>query len=226
MKIAAVAAVLLLAAAGYVCGKFWWMSGVTKGEQIPAYSPGRSALVVIDIQEGITGSLSKNEGFRGQSEEFIGAVNRVAAEAKAMRLPVIYVKHVNTDPVFNFLSGGLLARGSPQAEIDGRVIILSKNVFAKQKMDSFSNREFGAFLKKNKVEKLYITGLDAAYCVDRTVKGALNRGYAVTVIEDAVISDTEHKKRRKLREYAALGAGIDSSATWKKAEIRKKGEGK
>jgi nicotinamidase-related amidase len=38
------------------------------------------------------------------------------------------------------------------------------------------------------VGEVLLTGVDAAFCVSMTARGALNRGYRVTVVKDAVAS--------------------------------------
>jgi len=74
--------------------------------------------------------------------------------------------------------------------------------------DSFSNNDFEDFLIKNRINHLYIAGADAEYCVDKTVKGALNRDYRVTVIKDAVVTKTEERRKKKIDDFSSLGAGI------------------
>ena len=56
-------------------------SAISEGEPIPAYENSKSALVVIDIQEGITGKLSSSEGHAQQAIPFIKTVNQVIAKA-------------------------------------------------------------------------------------------------------------------------------------------------
>jgi nicotinamidase-related amidase len=75
-------------------------------------------------------------------------------------------------------------------------------------MDSFSNPEFENFLKANKVNHVYITGLDAEACVDRTVKAALNRNYEVTVVSNAIAAKSEEKRNVKLWEFEKIGAKV------------------
>jgi len=66
--------------------------------------------------------------------------------------------------------------------------VINGNDFTKRISDSFSNPQLDAFLIRNRVDELYLVGLDASYCVHKTALGALNRGYKVTVVDDAVLS--------------------------------------
>lgn len=51
----------------------------------------------------------------------------------------------------------------------------------------------------------------AEVCVDRTIQGALNRGYEVYVIDDAVLAIFgDASKQKRLDKYIRLGAEIIS----------------
>jgi nicotinamidase-related amidase len=53
-------------------------------------------------------------------------------------------------------------------------------------------------------------GLDAAGCVRSTALAALNRGYRISLIEEAVIAGKEEEKTEALEELSALGVEIIS----------------
>jgi Amidases related to nicotinamidase len=54
--------------------------------------------------------------------------------------------------------------------------------------DSFYNPKLDEFLTEQRVNELYLAGLDPEFCVYSTARGALNRGYKVNVITDAILS--------------------------------------
>ena len=68
-----------------------------------------------------------------------------------------------------------------------------------------------AFLIENQIDELYLTGLDAEHCVYHTAKGALNRGYAVKIITDAVLILHEKKLTDILRKYQKKGVVLTTS---------------
>jgi nicotinamidase-related amidase len=183
---------------------------ISKGKPIPEYKTERSALLVIDIQEGTTGRASISEGLIHQSSSFIQSVNRVIQKANCLQMPIAYVYHENTHWLLNLISRGVLAKGSPGTAIDKRITVITNNIFSKIKMDSFSNPNLDAFLRNHEINHLYITGLDAAYCVDRTSRASLKRGYHVTVIRDAVISETESKRKEMFQKYKGYGIRLIS----------------
>ncbi len=190
------------------------MSAVSKGEPIPVYSSEKGALLVIDVQEGLTGDLGNFavKDFKSQSDILIRTINKAVDWADANNMPVAYIRQESVDPIYNMLTGGLTAKGSPASQIDKRVKVSGSNIFSKQKMDAFSNPELDSFLRSMKITRLYVTGLDAAYCVDRTIKGALGRGYKVTAVKDAIISAKAGKRDTMIAKYTAEGVSLTASA--------------
>jgi nicotinamidase-related amidase len=67
--------------------------------------------------------------------------------------------------------------------------------------DAFTNNEFGLFLKKNNIKKLYLVGLDAAGCVLHTARGAKRNGYDVTIITDSIALKEERKWNELMQIY-------------------------
>ena len=208
--LAAGVAVLLGASAAYVFMYFQKIDGVSTGPQIAQGQPDKPALLVIDIQEGITGRSAPKftQSMARQSGPFIEKVNQVITWAQGKNMPVIYIRQENADKLFNILSKNLLAQGDPSAALDPRVRVAAGPVFTKAKMDAFSNPEFEEFLNHGGINHLYVTGLSATACVDRTVKAALNRGYAVTPVADAIIGEKAHAKEAKCREWAQAHAAL------------------
>ncbi len=207
--VSAVGAVVLLGACvAYVFIYFQRIDGVSTGPIIAQRQPDRSALLVIDIQEGITGKSAPkfNQNMARQSGPFIEKVNQVIAMAQRKNMPVIYIRQESTDKLFNILVRNFLARGDPSAALDPRVNVVAGPCFTKAKMDAFSNPEFEEFLKANSINHLYVTGLNATACVDRTIRSALNRKYAVTPVTDAIIGEKVKNKEAKCREWAEANA--------------------
>jgi len=50
--------------------------------------------------------------------------------------------------------------------------------------------------------------MDAEDCIDKTIKGALNRNYQVTVISNAIATKSEEKRARKIIDFRNLGVEI------------------
>lgn len=184
------------------------ISKVSEGTPIQAYEQPNSALLVIDVQEGTTGDLSEYPELKEQSQELIENINQLIQRAEMLKYPVIYITQETTNWLLNAATNYALARGEPGAEIDYRVMVVSENIFPKESMDAFSNPDLDEYLRKNQVDHLYITGLDAAGCAMKTTLGALNRGYKVSLVQNALISKSEEKKQEALAELESKGAKL------------------
>jgi len=181
---------------------------ISKGKPIPDYNETKTALLVIDVQEGTTGKFSKYNNYIEHADELIYNINRLIDLFDSLNHPVIYIQQQNENPVINFLSDNELAKGNESVKIDDRIHLVSENIFTKEIMDAFSNPELDNFLLKNQVNRLFIAGLDAAYCANKTTYAAYNRGYETFVVEDAIISETSELKKEKLEEFRSAGVKI------------------
>jgi nicotinamidase-related amidase len=121
-------------------------------------------------------------------------------------MEVAYIRQVFSSNLFVRLHGG---RRAGKVMIDRRIKVVNSNDFEKNRTDAFSNRRFEQLLIDNRVDELYLTGVDAAYCVYYTALGALNRGYRVVVVTDAVA--TRQNLSEVLDRYRRKGIGVITS---------------
>lgn len=185
------------------------MSQITKGKPISDYSKPKTALVIIDIQKNITDKNAKLLLNLKQTDQIIENTNKIIDNSKRLDLILIYITNEVKKYTFgNFISRGALEEGSEGAKLDPRIKVINNNHFIKYQMDSFTNKDFENFLINNQINHLIITGLDAGYCVDRTIKAALNRNYKVTVISDGIATNTDKKREIKINEFKKLGVNI------------------
>lgn len=187
-----------------------WMkkaSAVTTGEKIQDYGKEKEALLVIDLQNDITLPDGKIATNTAQSDEAIENINRIISTKRA---ETVYILHeFETDsPLINFFTKGALRHGEEGSKIDKRIRIEGNNFFTKHISDSFSNKELNDYLVRNKINHLYISGADAEYCVDKTIKGALNRNYKISVIKDAIVTKTDEGRNNKIQDFSCLGVEI------------------
>ena len=180
---------------------------ITTGTPIPNYRVEKSVLMVIDIQECTTGKHSTTHTYQNQSSNLFFRVNALVDSANNKNIPVVYIKNEITHPVINMLDNSM-EKGSDRADFDNRLEIVSENIFSKDKQDAFSNPALDEYLLQEKINKIYITGLDAGYCVKSTVLAALNREYDIILIEDAIISESEILKKDSFNQMKSLGAEL------------------
>lgn len=179
----------------------------TKGKKIDAYPNPRRALVVLDIQEGYVGTNGRQPVTDLPASGLIANVNRLIDRAPAAGMEVAYIRQVFSNNFFVRMHGG---RRAGKVMIDRRVRVINTNDFEKNRTDAFSNKQFEQVLIDNHVNELYLTGVDAAYCVYYTALGALNRGYRVIVVTDAVAS--RNSMQDVLERYHRKGIGVITSA--------------
>jgi nicotinamidase-related amidase len=173
---------------------------VSVGQSIKSYGHQKSALLVIDIQEYTTGVCSEQAYYTKVSDSLIVKINKAIDKAVADSLPVIYVRSQVTDPLINLINNSM-APGSKGVGFDKRLKVVSDFIIPKQRQDAFSNPALDSMLISNQISSLYFTGLDLAHCVNSTIAAAINRKYTVTVIEDAVVSESDSMKIRLIKEF-------------------------
>ena len=135
----------------------------------------RSALLIIDIQEG----MFSIPGFDvHEPRAFLARVAGLIERARVAGIPVIYVQHLG-------------AEGSPlEAGTDGVAIHATiapragELVVRKEESDAFLRTELQAELDRLGVTTLYVCGMQTEYCVDTACRRAHGLGYEVILIED------------------------------------------
>lgn len=208
---------LIIGVTGWFCIGLITLVTPTKGTKISRYASPHKALLVIDIQEDSTGTTAKNSSpFKNDSEKYITSVNQIINSASKGNIGIIYIRHE-----FQGLRGMILSRitsdgvdikGQPGTEIDKRVSIISNNIFSKSVSDAFSNPDLEAYLINQQVDELFLTGIDAQYCVYSTAKGALNRGYKVNLITDGISMANKNKWNEVMEKYKQDGVKLVTSS--------------
>ena len=164
---------------------------------------GKTALVVIDIQNDIT------KHYR----DIIDNINSAIDWAAENDLEVVYIKHSN-------LSAGTrtFKPDTKGAELVPELKIVSDNIFVKTKANALTSEAFSAFIRKNGIDEFYITGADATACVKSTCFNMTKVGYTVHVISDCVTSYDLKKFDEMLTYYEAKGCEVKTLAEYKEAE--------
>jgi nicotinamidase-related amidase len=184
-------------------------SKVTEGVPIENRDPEQMALLVIDIQEGTTGSASITDSYISQSESLISNVNKLVADALENGWSIVWIRSEVTNPLINILNS-TMARGSLGVELDGRLNTSSGQVVVKKKNDSFANTPLDSILEEQGVGRLVVAGLDAEHCVLTAIQAAANRAYQLTVFEETVIAEDEAAMAEMLETYKELGVEFRS----------------
>jgi len=184
--------IFLAAIALIVAGAFLFAAkkiyAPTEGRRISRYANPQKALLVIDVQEDYTGLKGRQPVPFKNAEAQIATINGLIESASKAGMKVAYIRQVFENNFIVRLSAGRAIDGMPGTELDSRIKVINRNNFTKKISDAFSNQRLEEFLIQNQVDEVYLVGLDAAYCVYYTALGALNRGYKVSVVKDAIMT--------------------------------------
>ena len=179
----------------------------TVGPKIATYQKPRAALLVIDIQEDYTGPQAVKRYRDG--DRIVAAANALLAQAEEKGVLVVYIQNVVDNPLVSLLVGGINAPGSPGTEMDRRFVKKpTARTFTKNRADTFSNPALDSYLRENQVDQLFLVGLDAAYCVNATTMGALNRGYKVTIFSDGLATESSKTIEALSAQWRQAGAQV------------------
>ena len=138
---------------------------------------------------------------------FIHNINQIVDSFRILNLPVVYVRSEITNPLINILNSSY-AKGGPGAALDKRLNLVSGLVVVKNGEDSFRNTNLDSILTVNRVNELYVVGLDAAECVNATIKAAQNRKYRVNIVDEAVLSKSTELTDSMMMDFKARGVNV------------------
>lgn len=180
---------------------------VSQGQPIENYGERRVALLVVDIQEGTTGDVSKNPFYKNSADKVIEKINHISDVFKNRNYLILYIRSEISNPLINLLDNSY-AKGSLGAEFDKRLKLDAGLEVVKIGNDSFINSNLDSILIRNKINDLYIVGLDAAYCINITSKAAKNRNYHINLIEEVILSESKAVKDSMMIDFRNRGVQI------------------
>lgn len=203
--------VLLLLGAMLLAG----CSLATKGPRIPRYHEPRTAVLVLDMQRDFLQPEGKLQVEPSQVEPLLERVNllldRVACCAP--QVEVVYIRNTFSpdDTIANWFRNGAAVRSTTGAQLDPRLRRVAGASFDKEAPDAFSNAAFDRHLRQQRVDHVVIAGVFADGCVKHTARGALNRGYRVTLLRDGVADASQEDVSDALQTLRAEGAVVSSA---------------
>jgi nicotinamidase-related amidase len=128
-----------------------------------------SALVVIDVQNGVVGGAHERD-------QVVANISTLVGKARADGVAVVWVQH----------SGENLVKGSEAwqfvPELDPQE---SEPLVHKTFADSFEDTDLEDVLAKAGIGRLFVSGAQTDECIRSTIHGAFVRGYDVTLVGDA-----------------------------------------
>jgi nicotinamidase-related amidase len=135
----------------------------------------RSALVVVDVQQGMF--MPPTPAFQG--EAVVERITGLLARARAQKLPVIHIQH-DGGP------GDVLAHGSQGWQPHGGVAPApGEPIVEKRYCSAFQETDLGSRLAAAGIERIIVAGLQTEFCIDTTCRAAMALGLKVVLVSDA-----------------------------------------
>ena len=124
------------------------------------------ALLVIDIQKSY---VTKYE------TDIVQKINERIIESQKNQYDIIYIK--NTKKLRNAMVTD---------EFADELFLASDNVFCKQQADAFSSEDLISYLNSKSISEIEMIGVDGNSCIKASVKGAVKRGFLVSILLSCV----------------------------------------
>ncbi|MEP7084336.1 MAG: cysteine hydrolase family protein [Betaproteobacteria bacterium] len=175
----------------------------------------KSALLVIDVQD----ALCSGNWAAYDIDRIVERINQLAAKARAVGAPVVFIQHEEQD--------GPLQFDTPGWQLFERLDVHPEDIrIRKTACDAFYRTELRSQLESRGIGKLIVCGLQSEFCVDSTVRGALAQGYPVVLVADAhttldngVLSAAQISAHHNVT-LASIGSFGPSVTTTPAAEVR------
>lgn len=173
--------------------------------------PGK-ALVLIDLQRGVLSPDGPASLGAKRSDALIQATDRVIDAALKNGTPIAFVKNEWSQWRFfeNWWFGGAFMKGSEWARIEPRLLTRipeeKRVIFSKPFPSAFSDPNLQTWLDGNKIGELIIGGLYGDKCITSTVVEALERGYAVRLVPNGIVTQDEKELAPAIEKILAKGA--------------------
>jgi nicotinamidase-related amidase len=158
----------------------------------------RSALLVVDVQVGVVQECH-------QSAAVVERVARVAERAREAGVPVIWVQHANNE----------LVSGSPEWQwVPQLVPAPGETLIHKHHNSAFEGTSLDTELERIGATHVVLAGAASNWCIRATAYGALERGYDLTLVEDAHTTHTMDLGNGVSIEAAQVIQELNIAMTW------------
>ncbi|WP_269583566.1 cysteine hydrolase family protein [Roseibium sp. Sym1] len=202
----------VLSLVAYIILSLGKLSRPTRGILIDRAVRPETALVVIDVQEDFTRNTGRHAFDPEKRDAALGAISREIETSRAAGHEVAFIRNVFRDwPVvvaMKLTAGGVGTPGREGLKFDRTLDVGDAPQFEKSIGDTFSCPDFEAWLAEKRIGRLILVGLDSCYCVQLTAMGALARGYAVEIREDATLTTQPEKWAGLKQDLETAGAAL------------------
>jgi nicotinamidase-related amidase len=158
----------------------------------------QSVLLVVDVQVNVVNGA-------WESSRIVGNVALAIERARAHGAPVIWVQHGDEE----------LVKDSPGWQWAPELVPSANELLIhKQFNSSFEHTELDAELAKLGATHIVLAGCATNWCIRATAYGALERGYDLTLVEDAHTTKTMELEDGAKLDAATLVRDLNTTMTW------------
>jgi nicotinamidase/pyrazinamidase len=178
----------------------------------------KRALIIVDVQNDFCpgGSLAVAHG-----DEVVGPLNKLASEFLARGEPVFKTRDWHKPDTKHFANyGGTwpvhCVQNTPGAEFHPDLIdnihirVISKGLGDEDSYSAFDGTDLALQLQRLGIEEVWVGGLATDYCVKNTVLDALEEGFTVKALKEAMrpVNLEPEDGARAIEEMRNAGAEI------------------
>ena len=185
-------------------GEDWvTISATGRRSFISDIDPGRTALVIVDLQRGICNHWGQALATvdKGVGETYTARVNRVVLP-NVFRILALFRSH---DMIVIYTTLGDDEIAESIAPLPARVKSKREFVLHKFSSGSFATSAIDNVLRENGIATIIVTGTDTAGCVLATMTGAYDRTYQTVMIEDACAGSRTDLHEAVVRIWTCFG---------------------
>jgi len=179
------------------------------------YAAGATALLLVDMQRiwverGLDPAHGTERGYYHDRLETLVVPNqrRLLAAARAARIEVLHtiIESLTRDgrdrSLDHKLSGIHVPKGAPEGEVIAALAPMPDEiVLPKTSSGVFNSTSIDYVLRNLGARFLIVAGVVADQCVDMAVRDAADRGYLVTLVEDACATYSEARQQAALTAF-------------------------
>ncbi len=198
-------------------GQQWLEKIAPFNSHVMQLNPGKSALLVIDMQRFFLDPSSPSFTCGGLA--LLPNIRKLIIAYRSRGIPVIYTRHVHHPGlldagIMGWWWQGMCLEGSPGSEVHPDIAPQSgEKEILKHRYSSFYNTDLETILRVLKVEDLVITGIMTNMCCESTARDAYFRDYRVFFLADGTGTITEEMHIASLLNLAFGFAWITTTNT-------------
>jgi nicotinamidase-related amidase len=133
----------------------------------------KSALLIVDMQKAVI-------QYAYLKNQVISHIRYLVEKARTEQVPVIWVRHSDQHLVYQSASWALS---------DDLIPLENESIIEKHYSSAYEETELNEILKKQGVTEIVLTGAQTNACIRATAFATLERGYHLTVVQDAHTTD-------------------------------------